>query len=251
MKPHPFSLFLFLFLFIPATVAAEPTTDFQAANKAAENKDYKRALTLYRKVLKEAPTDSALWNAGLCAYLSGDGRQAAEFWESLKKSAPLDWRTRAKLVQAYTLAEDTESAERERQELLELQKTQPELFDKPSFCREQFQVGERTLLVYETFTMTPPRGLRYIFFVTKPTGEDDYRISLGSYDQTNAISHELRETPEGVRLFHLDGYYDGGKRHRTFNFYQGEPNYQTVRKRVVQIVSGKVKALSESGPAKK
>lgn len=223
---------------------ADPTADFTAGIEAMEAKEYERALTLFDKVLREEPVSNALWNAGMCAFHLGDGAKAAAYWEQLKKVDPRDWHVRSKLVQAYQMQGKLKQVEAEREELLALQKKEPELFPRPHFCREQFKVGGRQLMAFELFEMTPPRGLKYIFYVLTDDGRQDYRISLGSYDDTNTIAHEVGTVPEGVRLFHLDGYYDGGARHLTFGFYQGEPSYAEVREAVVQILEGKKKAVS-------
>ena len=233
-----------------STASADPEADFRAANAAAKVGDYQSALDLYDKILKEAPTNSTLWNAGNCAYLSGDANRALKYWSLLKESDPLDWRVRAKLIQAYAVLKNEEALKQEREELLALQKSKPELFEQKIFCREQFQVGETKVMAFETFEMVGPRGIRYIFYVLNKEGKIDYRLSLGSYDETNAMSQEMKKLPEGDRYFHLDGYYNGGKHHKTFGFFPGEPSYKSTRSMIVNVVGGKAKALSSSGPEK-
>lgn len=134
---------------------------------------------------------------------------------------------------------------------MELRKAQPELFDEPFFCREQFKVGQRKVMVLEFFELSGARAVRYRFYVLKEGESPGYLISLGSYASTNAIMQELGDVAQGERGFHLDGYYDGGVRHATFGFYNSEPSYAKVRESVVGIVEGKVAPASQSGPAPK
>ena len=204
-------------------------------------------MKLYDQILQESPRENVLWNAGMAAYFNGDGTRAAEYWTRLKSSSPLDWRVRAKLIQAYTLSGETDKAQSEHKELLALEKKQPELFDKPYFCREQFEAGGRKVMSMEYFHLTPPRALKYAFLVLDEEGEKvDYRLSLGSYEATNEFMRETGSLEDGERAFHLDGYYKNDTTHSTFDFYKGEPSYEDIRKVVVDILEGRRKPISSS-----
>ena len=226
---------------------SEPNEAFEAGNRALEAKQYKEALEFYRQSLAQEPSDDALWNAGLAAYLGGDAETAIEFWSRLKETAPDDLRLRGKLVQAYELKGDKANRDRERAELIELWRTSRADDDEPFFCRDQFQAGGRRLMVFEHYELEGPRAVKYTFIVLQPeVDEEDYRLSLGSNDATNQLAHELGEVAEGERAFHLDGYYDEGTRHATFEIFKKEPDYDTVKAMVVEILEGKRKAVSSS-----
>src|SRR5437879_9992495 len=55
----------------------------------------------------------------------------------------------------------------------------------------------------------------------------------------------------GQRLFHLDGYKQGGTEHEFFASFVGEPDYDKVKAAVLEILHGKRKPRSRtlsSGP---
>ncbi len=241
-------LVLLFAMLLCSPVLAEPGELFEQANQAAEAGELEKALELYDKSLSEQspPNPNTLWNAGVCAFKLKDGERAASYWTKLKAADPHDWRVRSKLVQAYHMTENEEAAQKERDELFAFRKENPELVDGPVYWREQFGAAGRELMVFEAFELTPPRALKYIFVVLTEEGAEDFRISLGTYDSTNAIHHELGDMPEDVRLYHLDGYYDGGSHHKTFSFYEGEPEYSKIRETVIAILEGKKKEVSSS-----
>lgn len=242
-------LVLLLTLLLCSPLLAEPAEQlFEQANEAAEAGELEKALELYDKCLEDQspPNLNALWNAGICASKLKDGKRASEYWQRLKTEDPHDWKVRSKLIQAYHMTGDKEAADKEREELFAFRKENPELVNGPVYCREQFEAADRELMVFEAFELTPPRALKYIFIVLNEEGAEDFRISLGTYDATNAIHHELGDMPEDVRLYHLDGYYDGGAHHKTFSFYEGEPEYPEIRDTVIAILEGKKQAVSSS-----
>ncbi len=107
-------------------------------------------------------------------------------------------------------------------------------------------------LVFENFELKGDRAVVYTFIVTKQGNpEEDYHFSLGSYDVTNKAAHELGEIDRGDRLFHLDRYSRGGS-HATFGFFKNAPSYETVRERVMKIMSegGQPSSGSEPGSSK-
>lgn len=241
------TLLLLLFAF---PVSADPEADFKAANEALEAGRHAEALELYKKVLQEHPTDSVLWNAGLAAAYLEDGAEAAKHFGELKANHPEDPSVRAKLVQAYHLQKDDAAVEKERLELLELRESKPELFEEPFYCREQFKAGERKVVALEFFELLGPRAVKYRFYVLDHGDKPGYVISLGSYEMTNAIMQETGDIPKGQRGYHLDGYYDQGRSHSTFGFYNSEPSYTKVRASVLSIVQGRVSPASSSGPTR-
>src|SRR5690606_22361089 len=133
----------------------------------------------------------------------------------------------------------------ERDELFALKKkgSVPDLNEQTEYCRDRFSIGGREVMAFELFEFKGPRGIRYIFRILDEAGErEDYRISLGSYDMTNAIWQETaKPKPEnGVRLFHLDGYFRNGG-HATYGMFPGEPTYEATKKMVIDILEKRAK----------
>ena len=70
--------------------------------------------------------------------------------------------------------------------------------------------------------------------VDEASGDETSFVSLGSYDDTTAISRELGEIPKDARVYHVDRYTGG--MHETYGFFNEQPSYETVRK----IVAGRL-----------
>jgi tetratricopeptide (TPR) repeat protein len=226
---------------------------FAKANGQLEKKEYASAQSNYEALLKLLPDNpSILYNGGFAAFLNNDIDTAVRFWARLKDLEPNDWQVRAKLIQAYQRLERTADRDRERNELFDLRKggKNKELNEQVEYCRDRFTSGGRSVLAFELFEFKGPRGIRYVFSVMNDNDAEDYRISLGSYDITDAIWREMtKPTPkDGVRLFHLDGYFKNGA-HATYGMFPGEPTYEATKKLVVGILEKANKPISATIPA--
>jgi tetratricopeptide (TPR) repeat protein len=224
---------------------------FEAANALMEQHKYAEALVRYKEALALAPGEPAiLFNGGLAAYQSGDFTTAADLWQRLKKTDPSDWRLRAKLIQAYQALGKLPERDAERAELFKMWKSgaAQELSKQVEYCRDQFEVNKFKVMAFEHFELKGDRALRYVFSILNESGDaEDFRISLGSYEMTNAIWRETtKPAPKsGERLFHLDGYFKGGG-HATYGMFAPEPSYDQMRTRVIQILEGRSKPVSSS-----
>ena len=226
---------------------------FAQGNALMEEKKHAEALAAYKRALAISPGDpSLLWNGGTAAFLSGGHADALSLWKQLKIAEPRDGAVRAKLIQTYAALNRKKERDAERAELLalraEAKKEDPQspALEEKRFCREQFSASGRRVLAYEFFEMEGERARRYMFVVLKKDVEkdvEDFHVSLGSYDTTNAVHQELK--PGSERLFHLDGYYEGDV-HKTFGLFEGEPTYDEVRAMIASIVAGKRKEVSSS-----
>ena len=185
---------------------------------------------------------SRLWNAGLAAFHKKKYDRAVRLWGQDKKLDPENWLIRAKLIQAYQALGTWVPREAERAELIKLRQSGvvETLSQAKRYCRDQFEVKGRKVLVFEYFDLEGPRAIRYVFSVRKK-GEDaeESLITLGTYDEVNAFAVQLGTIKEGERIFHLDS---GSK---TYAFYIPEPLYDEVRKKVMLVVEGKAKEISK------
>lgn len=221
--------------------------ELMGQNKPAE------ALLSFQKSLALEPKDtSVLYNGGLAAYLSNNFVVAADLWTRLKALAPDDWQARAKLVQAYQALGKTKERDIEKNELVALWKsgTSPQLAKQGFYCREQFEINNTKVMVFEYFELKGDRAVRYVFNLMSPDGKaSDHRYSLGSYEMTNSVWRETTKPKpkEGERLFHLDEYFLNG--HATYGMMVGEPSYDETRAMVVKILEGKAKPQSSSTAA--
>ncbi len=215
--------------------------------RLAKEDRHTEALAKFEEALKIAPTDAdALYNGALSAYLADKPARSAELWERLVKIEPKDLMVRAKLVQAYHAAKETAKRDEARKKLFEMRAALPEEERKKQtrYSRDQFLAGPKKVRVvaYEYFELTGDRAVRYLFSVKKDgasRSEEDYTVSLGSYEATTRIAREQGEIGPDARLFHLDGYFNGGKSHKTYGFFKTEPTYEEAAKMVVEILEGK------------
>jgi tetratricopeptide (TPR) repeat protein len=223
---------------------------FDKANSFMEKENFSEALKFYKQALSILPNDpSLLYNGGMSAFQVKEMNTALDLWSRLKKVDAEDWMVRAKLIQTYQALDKIAERDRERTELFELRKSKKvkELNEAVVYCREQFQVNGYKIMVLEHFELEGDRALRYAFMVSKPDkSEDDFKITLGSYDMTNAVWRETTKPApkEGQRLFHIDGYYKWG--HSTIGMYTPEPSYEETRAIVVKVLEGKQKPVSSS-----
>ena len=199
-----------------------------------------------KEVLETAPDNpNLLYNTGLSAYLSGQFAEAATYWTRLKNLVPQDFQVRAKLVQVYEALQDSSARDAERAELFALHDQLETDANKPAhYCRDQFRVGERTVLVYEHFELVGDMAVRYGFQVFRGGGQKpECTLSLGSYATTNQYMHQRSMLQPNAshfhlepdeRLFHLDEYRDNA--HRTLAFYKNEPPYDVVKAAVQEIL---------------
>ena len=237
----------------PEQIAAAEKA-FKIANDLMDRRKYAEALTIYKRLLATVPNNSSiLYNAGMAAFATKDFATALDMWKQVKKDNPAEWNIRAKLIQAYQALNKLPERDTERAELFAMwKKGEPaELKQEVEYCRDQFEVNGKLVLAFEHFELKGNRALRYVFSILDDTGKaEDFRISLGSYDSTNSIWAAMADPKpkEGERLFHLDGYFKGG-RHATYGMYPPpEPTYDQIREIVVKILEGKDKPVTSSSP---
>ena len=240
----------------PAQIA-EAEKAFNTANDLMDKRKPAEALPHYKRVLAILPNNPAvLYNTGMAAFATRDYSAALEMWSQVKKSAPTEWTIKPKLIQAYQALKKFPERDAERAELFAMwKKGEPAVLKQEfEYCRDQFEVNGKVVLAFEHFELKGDRALRYVFSILDDTGRaEEFRISLGSYDTTHNIWAAMADPKpkEGERLFHLDGYYKGG-RHATFGMYPPpEPSYDQIREIVVKILEGKDKPVSSSSPGER
>lgn len=265
---HRFLPLLFLLLLSAPTPAQPLQLDldktFTAANALLAQKKYAEALAEYRKIQQVEPDlAGVLQNGAMAAYFSGDYKTALEYYQKLKATDLNDGFIRSKLVQVYQAMGDEKARDSERTELIALHnagKDTSSLAKRPDFCREQYTVGKRSVLVYEPFVFEPRRkednpskqgqfAPRYQFLVADEEGKLVQRIEVG----WNFVTLDSKGTykPSGaLSAFYFDAYYPSGPWVRqTMGLSQTELSYTETKRHIQAILEGKVKA--SGGTARK
>lgn len=225
--------------------APNPEEQFEKAADFMEKGQFAEAVPILEELAEEYESENVLWNLGLAETEIHANDKALNVWLEYRKLAPNDWRGRSKLVQAYQATGNMKARDEERAALIALWEKgeDADLKVQDTFCREQIIEPNRRVFVLEYFRPAGERMVVYSFVVQAP-GAEDYRISLGSYEDTNQIGWEMGTRPRNVRLYHLDLYRT--KFHATYGFYEGQPAYETVRGNVMDILNGKAKAVSST-----
>jgi tetratricopeptide (TPR) repeat protein len=230
---------------------AVPEAAFDRAVKLMEAGRYAEAIPLLKEAQEAYPSNpNVLWNLGIASAEIGDHPLALATWKLYRNAKPDDWRARAKLIQSYQALGRTAERDQERAALIEFRKALPAKLAEsmPSYCREQFNAGNRKVLAFELFEPKSPKRIYLRFSVLDESGKEEYFISLGSYDSTTDIARELGEIAKDARAFHLDRYDRVG--HATFAHFNNFPSYESVRAMVVDILDGKRRPLSSTSKSR-
>lgn len=230
MKMKRTIFFTILLVFISINSNASLLED---ANKAFDDKKYKEALSLYEQVLEQQPenTNVIYWTS-LAARQIGDNKKQVYYLEKLKDKdgRGMGIESRETLIQAYEKLGKLEKRDSEIKELVQLyDKNKDSAYkDRKFFARDLFEVDDYKVIGFEYFDLSGEFAKKYHFFGQNKKTQLPFTISLGSYKGVNEFEKELGNLADGQRLYHLDGY--DGKKHYTYAFYKGEPDYNDVKK---------------------
>ena len=242
--------FCFTALCVHAQGTLTPQDAFEAGIEMAEAKKHREAIAFFL-IANQAQPDSVgvLWNLGISSAEIGEHREALKYWQAFRKQRPQEWRGLAKLVQTYQALGDIAARDRERAALIEQYKNAPPQSDlgrTEMFCREQMVIAGRKVLGFEYFAPQGERRVFYAFIVVSEAdgNQEDFRLSLGSYDATTQIAWEMGSLPRDKRIYHLDKYQ--GQNHWTYGLYEEPQSYEAVRTQVVEVLSGRAQVLSST-----
>jgi tetratricopeptide (TPR) repeat protein len=219
---------------------------------AFQQRNYARALAIYREVAAAAPSNVFAYNMiGNCAQEMKDYPAAIAGFERALELQPDEWHNIAGLLRSYSLSGMTKERDLELDHVRELKRkgTLPADF---SYIRDMFEIGEKRVLVSEFFPELGGRfHYRYWFNLYNAENQMLYRVALESddADQWTWAKEHPKEAGEGQRKFSLDTYAQ--QSHGLIKFYDGEPDYAKVRADAEQVISGTAKAVVSSGPSGK
>ncbi len=213
--------------------------------------DLKAAYALLSKVVAKDPGFGlALYNLGQTCQTMGKHEEALEHFLRFSETRPDDWRPITKIVQECQALGKMKERDKHRKRLFDLRKKGKidSLSQANLYCRDQFSVKDHGVMALEYFELEGEMAVRFSFHVRdRKTGKTLFKISLGSYESTNAFARGAGEIEEDERLFHLDGYFENS--HTTYGMFKGEPGYDDVREMVVKIIEEeleKIPAIEEA-----
>lgn len=255
-----FPLLTLALLLLPTVVLAQDTKldldkTFAAANALLEKKKYAEALVEFRKIQAVEPNlEGVLRNGGMAAFFAGDYKTSLEFYQKLKATDLNDGFIRTRLIQVYQAMGEEKARDTERAELIALHnagKDTSSLAKRKDFCRDQYSLGNRLVLVYEPFVFEPKTkegqfAVRYQFIVANAEGQQELRVEAG-WDAAQKDAKGIYQPDTTFGSFYFDAYYPTGPiARRTMGLFSKELTYNEAKKHVQAILDGKVKSTGST-----
>jgi hypothetical protein len=123
----------------------------------------------------------------------------------------------------------------------------PAIRMKGSFIRDRIPVGDAGISAVDYFTRGGSDFTRYAFAPGDPRMDTDHGLMLRTDQTTTENWSDTALLAQDKQLFHLDLVYpkpEGGDNIAVYQYYVGEPDYDTVRAEVMKILRGEVRPLS-------
>jgi hypothetical protein len=240
-----------LLLLSGAAFAADPTVD--QARAAALLRDGKRqeALRGFDTIIAGNPPDpsSALFAASVIDLEDGNWRAAKPYVERLVKLRPSSFQAWEVMIQVDQAAGALDDRDAAVQSLYETWRSalDPAIRARVSFARDRIAGAKHTLVGAE---MLDPGGddiLRFLFQPVGEAGAPHHVIALRADDETNQRWREDGTVRYGTVVYHLDTivqFASGQSEVRPYEFYLEPPDYDRVRAKVVEILSGTARPLN-------
>lgn len=213
-----------------------------------DQKNYEKALEYYylakSKVNRESDSYlNALYNIGLKEFLKGNYDKAESALLELLQLDPKDYQASAKLIQIYYHNKDYAKAKPYRDKLYQAYKNnQLNGNIKDRFCFDQFNWNDKLIQAFERYEEPPKDDVfdKHIFYVLNQNDEIDIKIKT----EYSPISVEL-----GGPTYLLCS--QKGSVHTTYNIgYKDKPDYDDLKKKVIEVLEGKHRPSASSRPSK-
>jgi hypothetical protein len=228
---------------------------FDSAIQALRERRYADGLELFKGLQKELPTETIITKyAADCALQTGDISFVLTQLKPIAQANPDDWQATAMLTRAYAESGDKANRDAGMAHMLDLHKRGLTPQNMQKYALERVKVGENSMMIQ---TSLVPWGYYKIYDVgqvSDSSGQTFLQITLESndFDQPGFAQRYPKEAAQGLRQFSLDAYRDTGvnsdgkktQTHFTYQFFVGQPSYDTVREWFVNVATGKATAMS-------
>ena len=235
---------------------------FQQAGRDFDAHHFALALTAFKQlIVQNSGNNDYKKFAAEAALNTGETAFVITTLQPLEQADPADWQARMLLARAYaqTASEPGHRQKRDEEvaEVIRLHLAAPDskLGKLRDFLLEDIRQGEQSIQFYPALTPWGPYKVHLIARLSSGAPlQPGLRITLESSDSDQPFFAQQHpaEAAAGKRLFSLDGYAPDRKdadgrtvqTHYTYAFFTGEPTYDEVRTRILDIASNKVKPLS-------
>ena len=208
------------------------------------------ALAEVEQVLRNAPDDvNALLNSALYNFDMGNldaARGRAERLTRLTGSNATAWEEMIWITQAQGDLKRRDDAI-DRWKIAVRSAIDPEIRRKTVLIRDRIIIPGHIIVVADYFARAGADFTRYQFTNLDPATQPDVGLVLRTDSDTTANWTASALLPPDKRLFHLDMVDvqpDGDEKVSIYQFYIDEPDYETVRAKVMDILRGEAKPLS-------
>jgi tetratricopeptide (TPR) repeat protein len=238
---------------VPLAQGASTDPDAAAlaqATAAFEKGDTAAALAQVEGILGHAPEDqNALYFSALVNFQMGNANAARGRLErvvTLVGNYFAAWELMVQVTQAQgDLVRRDEAIARLKIAITTA--IDPDIRRKADFIRDRIRIGDRQLLAADYFERGGSDFTRYQFTLGDPRMNPDHGLLLRTDTETTQNWTDTALLPPDKQLFHLDlvdPRPEGGDNVAVYQYYVGEPDYDTVRAEVLKILRGEVRPLS-------
>jgi hypothetical protein len=185
--------------------------------------------------------------AGMAAYFAAEFDEAARLWESCLDDAADDSRVIEGLIQAHQARRDRSARDRYRERLFALRAGGKDLalLKARDYALDQFSVGTAAVQAFERFDPRNAEGIVYVFAVYTPApplpSEPTYVALLQENPVSTAAARRSGQLGPEDSVYELELVAPTGTM-GTAGLYGGLPTYDTVRERVVTLISARAAA---------
>jgi hypothetical protein len=240
---------------LDARLTAVQRQQFDAAKKAQLAKQYAEASAGFKALLQDLPGDPLLtkWSSDTALEM-GDSAYALGVLKPLVMTNFEDWQAVAMLARAAAEAGDGQTRNAAMITMAMLRQhglTPPKMDD---YVLEHIKVGENVMTIRCSLVPWGPYKIYYLANVADAKGATFLHISLESNDgdQVPFAKQHAKEAAAGVREFTLDAYRETGlnqagqrtQTHFTYSYFMGQPPYDVLREKFINIANGKTSAVS-------
>jgi tetratricopeptide (TPR) repeat protein len=235
---------------VARTQSGQDAADLDRATEMFDKGDLPAALARVEAVLARSPTDeTALYRSAFLNFQLNNADAARGRLERLVKLSGSYFAAWELMVQVAQYQGDLARRDDaiERVKIAIRTAIDPDIRLKTSFIRERIPVGDRAVMAVDYFARGGSDFTRYQFGFGDPREEPEKGLLLRTDAYTTENWADTALLPQDQQLFHLDLVDlkpEGGDKVAIYEYYVGEPSYDVVRAKVLQILRGEVQPLS-------
>ena len=245
-----------------STAASDPLSQlspdqrqmYDTATRQFSAERYADAFPAFKTLLAEVPTGPTHLliskYASEAALNIGDYSFAKNTLKPIAEADPNDWQAAGMLARLYAETGDKQARDAELAHIVDLHKraVSPQIAGMKQILIERISIPTGSIRMW--YSLEPWGAYKTYLFcrVFNTAGDQVLRIALESadFDQPQFAKEHPDLAAAGARRFSLDGYGqqekmpDGTTKgtHMTYAFLDGQPDYDSIRQKIIEIANG-------------